>query len=396
MHIPHEFRSQSYRQDACSYTRLLDLKQDNVLRRVQDTHGVTRIRWTPTAERTNLRGKRQHDVDWDTSRLCKCAALLYWRPILIWFAGSPQLSSQPPSEPLLTRIPSLPSAATMSDSSLYTAGFDSYPMVEYSKQYPFDFLFQSTETLPSHPDVGEFESEIDSTLEGFEGPEHLQLLVQNSFIRPGLTSCGPPSAFTESAYESSSTRSESAYNPPSPNSGSTYSYAGSTYSSAYELDAMALDFQHGVCVDDYTTQSSINVNDSVDPTSFGPLPPTPPRSPPGPMSAAKSYPRTSYSDYAPPRRSSMTSELYPQIAFNAAPIGGHSTVSPISISTQLSQVQQPMLQARSMVDAQKADPRKKYKCSHCPRGNIPIVLLLRPQPHTWFHSFCPSLQSQDS
>ncbi|KXN83610.1 Fez family zinc finger protein 1 [Leucoagaricus sp. SymC.cos] len=242
-------------------------------------------------------------------------------------------------------------------------------MVDYSKQHTFDFLFQSAESVPSHPDVGEFESEIDSTLEGYEGPEHLHLLVQNdySYMRPGLTSCGPLSAFTDSAYESSSTRSESAYNPPSPNSGSTYSYAGSTYSSPYELDAMALDFQ-GVCVEDYTAQPTINVNDSVDPTSFGPLPPTPPRSPPAPMSAAKSYHRTSYSDYAPARRSSITSELYPQITFNSGMGTGHSTVSPLNISAQLPQVQQPMMQARSLVDAQKADPRKKYKCSHCPRA----------------------------
>ncbi|KAF9452558.1 hypothetical protein P691DRAFT_804304 [Macrolepiota fuliginosa MF-IS2] len=256
----------------------------------------------------------------------------------------------------------------MSDSSLYTAGFESYTMFDYSKQPGFDFLSQSTDALPSHPDVGEFESEIDSTLAGFEGTEPLQILVQNdySFIRPGLTSCGPLSAFTESAYESSSTRSESAYNPPSPNSGSTYSYAGSSYSSAYDLENMALDFQHGVCVDDYTTQSGIGVNDSVDPTSFGALPPTPPRSPPAAISAGKAY-RTSYPDYCPPRRSSMT-ELYPQITFNTAPIGGHSTVSPINISAQLPQVQQPMLQSRAMVDAQKVDPRKKYKCSHCPRA----------------------------
>ncbi|KAJ3576132.1 hypothetical protein NP233_g622 [Leucocoprinus birnbaumii] len=255
----------------------------------------------------------------------------------------------------------------MSD-SLLTAGFDSYnPMVDYSKQLPLDFLFQGTDTLPSHPDLGEFESEIDSTLEGYEGTEHLHLLQQNdySYIRPGLTSCGPLSAFTDSAYESSSNRSESAYNPPSPNAGSTYSYAGSTYSSAYELEAMALDFQ-GVCVDDYAAQPGIN--DSVDPTSFGPLPPTPPRSPPAAMSAAKAFSRTSYSDYAPARRSSITSELYPQITFNAGAMGGHSTVSPINISAQLPSAQQPMMQARSLVDAQKVDPRKKYKCSHCPRA----------------------------
>lgn len=265
--------------------------------------------------------------------------------------------------------------------------------MDYSKQHSFDFLFQNTDTLPSHPDLGEFESEIDSTLEGFEGPEHLHLLVQNdySFIKPGLNACGPLSAFTDSAYESSSTRSESAYNPPSPNPGSTYSYAGSTYSSAYELEAMALDFQ-GVCVDDYTTQSSINSHDSVDPMSFGPLPPTPPRSPPAPMSAAKPYARASYSDYGPPRRSSMTADIYPQITFNPAPIGGHSTVSPINISTQLPQVQPSMIQARSIIDQQKADPRKKYKCSHCPRGTCPLAThRLRSRLTDALFSVCPSL-----
>lgn len=260
----------------------------------------------------------------------------------------------------------------MSDSSLFTAGFDSYiPFIDHSKQHPFDFLFQATDALPSHPDLGEFESEIDSTLEGYQGTEHLHLLTQQndySYVRPALTSCGPLSAFTDSAYESSSNHSESAYNPPSPNSGSIYSYAGSTYSSTYELEAMALDFQ-AACVEDYTMQSTISVNDSVDPTSFGPLPPTPLRSSPA-ISAMKPYARTDYSDYASSRRSSITSELYPQIPFNPGPMGGHSTVSPISISSHLPhQLQQPMMQARTLLDDHKADPKKKYKCSHCPRGD---------------------------
>jgi hypothetical protein len=252
----------------------------------------------------------------------------------------------------------------MSDSSLSTAGFETFTM-DY-KQPGFDFLFQNVDTLPSHPDLGEFESEIDSTLAGYEGPEHLHYLVQNdySLIKAGV---GPLSAFTDSAYESSSTRSESAYNPPSPNSGSTYSYAGSTYSSAIELESMALDFQ-AVCVEDYSTQPSIAGHDSVDPTSFGPLPPTPPRSPSAHIAAGKPYARAAYSDYGAPRRSSITSDIYPQITFNPTPLNAHSTVSPINISSHLPQVQQPVIQSRPMVDQQKVDPRKKYKCSHCPRG----------------------------
>jgi len=257
----------------------------------------------------------------------------------------------------------------MSDSSLFTAGFDSYiPFIDHSKQHPFDFLFQATDALPSHPDLGEFESEIDSTLEGYQGTEHLHLLAQQndySYVRPALTSCGPLSAFTDSAYESSSNHSESAYNPPSPNSGSIYSYAGSTYSSAYELEAMALDFQ-SVCVEDYTVPSTISINDSVDPTSFDPLPSTPLRNSP----AMKSYSRTSYPDYASSRRSSIASEIYPQITFNPGPMGGHSTVSPICISSPSShQFQQPLMQTRTLVDDQKADPKKKYKCPHCHRGD---------------------------
>ncbi|KAF7784708.1 transcriptional regulator family: C2H2 zinc finger [Agaricus bisporus var. burnettii] len=282
----------------------------------------------------------------------------------------------------------------MTDSSLSTPGFEPYPM-DY-KQSGFDFLFQNVDTLPSHPDLGEFESEIDSSLAGFEGPEHLQYLVQNdySFLKPGS---GPLSAFTDSAYESSSTHSESAYNPPSPNSGSTYSYAGSTYSSAIELENMALDFQ-AVCVDDnYATQSSITGHDSVDPTSFGPLPPTPPRSPPTHITAAKPYARAAYSDYGPPRRNSMASGMYPQITFNTAPLGAHDTVSPINISSQLPQIQQPVIQSRSMVDQQKADPRKKYKCSHCPRAFARAYNLKthkathdpnRLKPHVCHHRSC--------
>lgn len=83
----------------------------------------------------------------------------------------------------------------------------------------FDFLsFTSpSDVLAPHPDL--FESELDSSLAGFD-PLQLQsiLLDQNfDFLQTEITSCGPPSTITVStesvsAYDSLSGQSESLYN----------------------------------------------------------------------------------------------------------------------------------------------------------------------------------------
>lgn len=136
--------------------------------------------------------------------------------------------------------------------------------------------------------------------------------VNNAFSKHQLPqSLGPPSSITQSE-----------------DSLSFYSELQSHYD---------MDFSR-ICIDsDYLP----------DPASFAPLPPTPPHSP-------KSFlNRSSFSDYAPP--SKCANDFYPNFPY-ATPT---ATISPSNISPP----------------QDKPDPRKKYKCSSCPRGQCPCLLL---------------------
>jgi len=248
-------------------------------------------------------------------------------------------------------------------SSPYPPAFEDYT-ADYSKQQQgLDFFFHSpSDIIAPHPDL--FESELDSNLAGFE--LHLLTVDSNdafSYLRsdtPTHARTGPASEITfssESAYDSLSSRSESFYNyPPSP------AYSSSNYSFPMELE---MDFQriHVDSVSDYVAQTNVNGLDStaVDDNSFGELPPTPPRSPAAPRVISKVYEaRSSFSDYGPSRRDSVSSDYYSQL--NYANAG--STVSPEHISTQL-----PVVPSISHLQEEyKGDPRKKYKCSACPRA----------------------------
>ena len=160
---------------------------------------------------------------------------------------------------------------------------------------------------------------------------------------------------SESAYDAVSTRSESLYSPPT----SSYSSYSSTFPSDLDMEFQRIRVGD---VSDYSAQQGIT---TVDPNSFGPLPPTPPRSPP--VHNAKPYDkpyqtRTSYSDYTPARRSSISSDYY---AFGYNQAIAQSTVSPSHISAQL-----PVVSSLSQVGQRDADPRRKYKCTTCPRGKL--------------------------
>lgn len=82
--------------------------------------------------------------------------------------------------------------------------------------FDFSSFASPSDILAPHPDL--FESELDSTLAGFD-PSELQSLIDNetdafTFFRTDTPTCGPPSTFTvssESAYETLSSYSESIY-----------------------------------------------------------------------------------------------------------------------------------------------------------------------------------------
>ncbi|KAF4623440.1 hypothetical protein D9613_001672 [Agrocybe pediades] len=255
----------------------------------------------------------------------------------------------------------------MSEAQSYGHAFEAYDN-EFVKQHGLDFFsFNSpTDILAPHPDL--FESDIDSNLAAF--PDQLQLLTVDSneaynFFRTEKPYWqGPLSTITVSeSYDSVSSHSESFYNE------QINTYAPQPLNSAQTFNCdLEMDFQRFRVGSEYSVpQLNMTDEDVNDPTSFGALPPTPPRSPPVPMNnGAKGFPqRTSFSDYGPPRRSSTTSSDYYSHSSYSPPSHAHPTVSPLHISTQLPTVASVNPQP---VDDYKGDPRKKYRCSACPRA----------------------------
>ncbi|KAH9487085.1 hypothetical protein JR316_0001153 [Psilocybe cubensis] len=255
----------------------------------------------------------------------------------------------------------------MSEAQSYAQAFDAYNN-EFVKQQGLEFLsfLSPSDVVAPHPDL--FESDIDSNLAAF--PDQLQLLTVDSndafsFFRSEKPQWqGPLSTITVSSYDSLSSHSESFYNEP------IQSFAPTVANSQlfdFDLD---MDFNRvRVGGSEYSAASLNIMEDDNDPTSFGALPPTPPRSPPVSMNTSKAFdksypPRTSFSDYGPPRRGSTTSSDYYSHS-GYSPSHGHPTVSPLHISTQLPTMATVTPQP---VDEYKGDPRKKYRCPSCPRA----------------------------
>ncbi|KAF8971490.1 hypothetical protein BDZ97DRAFT_1753292 [Flammula alnicola] len=254
----------------------------------------------------------------------------------------------------------------MSEAQSYPHAFEPYNN-DFVKQQSLDFFsFHSpSDVVAPHPDL--FESDIDSNLAAF--PDQLQLLtVSNdaySFFRTETPQWqGPLSTITVSSesYDSLSSHSESFYNEQI----NTFAPAPVNNTQLFDFD-LDMDFQRVHVGSEYgAVQPSILIDDVNDPTSFGALPPTPPRSPPVAMNNAKaSYaPRSSYSDYGPPRRgSTASSDYYSHSSYS--PSHGHHTVSPSHISSQLPAMASVSPQP---VEEYKGNPRKKYRCSACPRA----------------------------
>lgn len=246
----------------------------------------------------------------------------------------------------------------MSDfSSSYTAAtleaFDLFTNTNKLENFDPFLSFHSPGDLEAPPPES-FEFDIDSGLEGLD-ETCLQLIADSNFTIP-RGPAGPLSTFTASGVSDSASDDifsdiSSFYNqltsPPTTNASSTF-----------DLAQFQMEFQRGVRVgSDYGAPQHPLRLDDHDLRSFGQLPPTPPRSPPVPISAVqKGYSRSSFSDYGPPRRSSAA-DIFTQMGF------GQSTVSPVNLSTQL-----PTLAPTMGIDDYKGDPRKKYKCPSCPRG----------------------------
>lgn len=231
-----------------------------------------------------------------------------------------------------------------SPSSLFPPVFDIYG--SDPKQQAFGFTSFHSPADIAAPSVDSFELDLDLLSQDNDFYQLEVTQVNSAYSQPIISACGPGSAITRSS-ESSAIDTLSFYSEPF-HSPSHHSFT---------LDDM--DF-HRICVDDYS-------GGTVDPTSFGALPPTPPRSPVAPVSSnanalEKPYiNRTSFSDYSPQKRDSISSDFFSQLGLS--PPVAQSTISPSHITTSLS-----LLESNPRpLDDLKPDPRKKYRCNACPR-----------------------------
>ena len=268
----------------------------------------------------------------------------------------------------------------MSEAQSFFNAYEPYNNNEFKQHQSLDFFsFHSpSDVVAPHPDL--FESDIDSNLAAY--PDQFQLLTvepndaYNYWKAEQPQHLGPPSTFTASSasesYESLSSHSDSFYDQIS-----YYSPSNINPSQLLDLD---MDFARVRVGSEYSTaQSTISLlDDTNDPTSFGALPPTPPRSPPMSVDSDSSkvfdkpyIARTSYSDYCPPRRTSITSsDYYSHIGYT--PALGNASVSPLHISAQLPTITSVKPQP---IEENKSDLRRKYRCTACPRGTLSLSLL---------------------
>jgi len=261
----------------------------------------------------------------------------------------------------------------------YPGFFDLYQSEKNNQAAAFGLDFTSFHSPAdiAAPSVDSFEYDLD-LLSQDNDLFHLEVTQVNSaYSQPLLPSFGPGSAITQSS-ESSAHDTLSFYSEPFNSPPSTYSF------NMDDIDFNRMDFS--------SAQSAYSALDSVvDRTSFGPLPPTPPRSPP---SAAAQFERpvisrTSFSDYNPPKKQSIASDLYSTLGFSA-PVA-QSTVTPSHISNMIqSNISQPC-------EESKGDSRKKYRCSSCPRAfarayNLKTHMAThdpnRLKPHVCPHGSC--------
>ena len=260
-----------------------------------------------------------------------------------------------------------------------SVGFDAYP--DYQKAFSsFDpFINPSTDPVAPHPEI--FDSEVDSSLAGFDGP--LEDFLPNAVFNISLNE----SSFYNNAPSAFTTSSDSAYDTVSIHSGSFYNYPNSPYPpSAFLYADMELGQVHPRGGSDYGSNATLSTMDSgADPTSFGPLPPTPPRSP---INSSRSYAApTCFSDYSA-TSGSVGSEYFASLEFGPTSMN-HPTVSPMNVSTRT------LGPAPTGIE-DKMDPRRKHRCPKCARGEIYFNLHFLRKLTAPIISLCEGVQSENA
>ncbi|KAJ4482492.1 hypothetical protein J3R30DRAFT_3286530 [Lentinula aciculospora] len=219
------------------------------------------------------------------------------------------------------------------------------------------FSYSTTADDVLAPTIDEFDSYLDALLEGnnFDIPAVPTTIPQTFQLRDtDLFNCGPASTFTfsssESSYDSRSTHSESSYGPPARDTVSHYPFS-------VDLDSEFQKFS----VD---TQAQILALDCIDRATFSAMP-TGAYSPTNlaPVAAMSYDRRSSFSDYGP--STDNTGFFLSQLASYGTIAG--ATVSADQINAQLTELPSITL-SPLMVDPQRGNSSKKYKCDVCTRA----------------------------
>jgi hypothetical protein len=274
----------------------------------------------------------------------------------------------------------------MSDQAFNTNAFEAYT-TDYAKQaLDLDlFSFHSpTDILAPHPDL--FEADLESSLAALD-PQTLELLSFDpteifTFTRSETPTCGPLSTFTassQSTYDSQSSRSESSFSFAS----SPYTPSNSSFPYDFDIDMNFQKFRVDGASEYGSSLSSSGLAGAVDPNPFGPLPITPPLSPEmGAATPSKTMGyRSSLSDYAPARG--------PDPFNYHNPVELEHTVVPSNILSTSTPTAPIMSNHPVDSDGTIHDPRKKYKCTICPRGQFLTILRVIPCDLRELSSLCP-------
>ncbi|KAI0050663.1 hypothetical protein FA95DRAFT_1555379 [Auriscalpium vulgare] len=250
----------------------------------------------------------------------------------------------------------------MSDvfATLYPELDFNHPLPQYIDPAKLSSDFSFFDPTPNQieaptPDTFDTDLELDTDLQLFD--EQVQLFELNNPIAPPREA-GPPSVFSESAYESVA-NSESVYYSP---------YAPSNYSLPVGMSSF-----NAMHLSDYGASERYNariLGADMTATSFGALPPSPPVSPPTRAARAQS-------DYG--------AALHGQRRYPAA--GGHPSVSPISMSPQLPIVPPVPSVARSQAGSDyNAAGDARGKIHHCPTCNRGFARAYNLKTHMDTHS----------
>jgi hypothetical protein len=224
------------------------------------------------------------------------------------------------------------------------------------------FSFQSPDILAPHPDLLDFESEIDSNVALFDEDLQTQLLNVDSpdnynFFRTQPSACGPPSTITSSAESTSyDNRSEALYSTPT-------SYSPSNYSFSLDLDTLDL---NSISVESDFGVVPVGINltppaQTIDPSITMMASPSPILDD---MLSPRAFTRqrhtATYSDYSGMAPSKRADFLNP------------SDMLDLEISMNSFVAQNAVKPTDAALSSESEDPRKKHKCNICSRG--------------WFHS----------